>query len=104
ALPYAVEYGEGTTWTFAHLLRTRGTFYLPITAEPYIHGTYPPLFPALQALLGGSLAAGRLVALMGTLLAALSFVAILEGLGVARRRAGLWALVFLGLPAVHEWG
>ena len=42
ASPRPIEYGEGTTWTYAHLLREQGTYFLPIGSPPYIHGTYPP--------------------------------------------------------------
>jgi hypothetical protein len=101
--PYPVDYGEGTTWTYARLLATHGTYFLPIAEPPYIHGTYPPLFPLLQQLLGGSLAAGRAVALFGSILAASAFGLILAHLGVAPRRAAFWGVILLGTPVLHEW-
>lgn len=110
--PHPVEYGEGTTWTYAHLLETRGAYFLPIHEPPYIHATYPPVFPWLQAALGGGIAAGRLVALAGSLLAALALGWILRGPDPSspasgRTRPGralAWGVVLLGTPAIHEWG
>jgi len=101
--PYPTEYGEGTTWTYAHLLSLHGTYFLPIADEPWIHGTYPPLFPRMHELLGGTLAAGRALGLLATLLAAATIAHLLRANGVDGRRALLWSAVFLGAPAVHEW-
>jgi len=101
--PLPVDYGEGTTWSYTSLLSTHGTYFLPIQAAPYIHGTYPPLFPALHEALGGTLFAGRALSLLAAFGAALLFAAILRALGLARPRALFWSVVFLATPSVHEW-
>lgn len=103
ASPYPSEYGEGTTWAYARLILERGDYFLPIADEPWIHATYPPLFPRLHAMLGGTLGAGRTLGLFATLCAAAAIAAMVRASGATARRPLLWAVMFLGAPAVHEW-
>jgi hypothetical protein len=103
ASPVPLDFGEGVVWACAHLLQTRGTYFLPIATDPYLPNAYPPLFPQLLALAGGTLQAGRAIAILCAAAAAAAFGGLLVGLGLSPRRAAAWSLVLLATPAVHEW-
>ncbi len=117
--PYQSDYGEGALLNEVHRLLSGQGIYHNDVAPPFIVGNYPPVYPALVAVLqalglGQGFFAGRL--LSGT---AILTASVLAGLVVRRVAAGteprpgpaaLWAtaLVAAGLMAaqiaIWRWG
>ncbi|QIK96889.1 hypothetical protein G7076_11065 [Sphingomonas sp. HDW15A] len=70
--PYEIDYGEGIVWQQADMILS-GTGYGDITRFPFIVFHYPPIYhlaasAADQLFTGDWLSAGRLVALLSTLM------------------------------------
>lgn len=105
--PYSKDYGEGCVLALTQLLAERGTYFLPLTGYPLVHGIYPPVFIGLNALghvlLGPSLWFPRMLSILATAVAfALVFC-------IVRRRTGRPALaavcaLLFGVPwFVQTW-
>lgn len=117
AHPYPLDYGEGPLLAQVERLRAGAPIwqlYADPAAPPYLVVNYPPLYLLLCAglapIAGSTLAAGRLLSLIGALAstAALALLAR-SGRDEAGGRAAaiaapiLAGLLFLSVPVVREW-
>ena len=116
--PYELDYGEGIVWQQMRMI-VSGDGYAPLRAYPAIVFHYPPLYhlaSAAMAQVSGidQLAAGRLVSVLCTLLAAAMIGLIAAGFGpasggndgnrLAIRAGGLCAaLAVFGTEPVLAW-
>lgn len=112
--PFEIDYGEGIVWQQMRLIMA-GQGYGPIDGWPAIVFHYPPVYHLLAgwtAALAGmdQLAAGRLVSIGCTLIAA-GLVAVISA-GLARAEAGavarwgggvLAALILIDIEPVRAW-
>ena len=108
AYPYQLDFYEGVLLHHAQTIEHGGLPYASSTTLPWVPHIYGPVYPALWAALipiGGaeSFWPGRVVAVVGLLLAAACLVLLV------RRLSGQWlaalvaAGVFLWFPAVRDW-
>lgn len=108
AVPFSLDYGEGPLLNQAVRLAAGQTIYSPdIETPPYTITNYPPLFMLTIApfvkLLGPTLAAGRLIALLSTLATALFLALIVRTLTHDRLALIATAVIFLANPYVMQW-
>ena len=105
--PFQLDVGEGGVLNFALMLAQRGTYFLPVTSLPLVHGSYPPVFPFLTMLLAGvlgfSLFTVRMVAVLGTLAAVGALFVLLRRLTARPLLAASLALLFLAPDFAQQW-
>src|SRR5687768_5077824 len=104
--PYSKDYGEGCVLALTQLLAERGTYFQPLSGYPLVHGIYPPVFLALNALghlaFGPSLFFPRLLSVLATLASfALVFLLLRKSTDVGLALSGA---ALLGVPwFVQTW-
>ncbi|MBU6268230.1 MAG: hypothetical protein KGN34_11860 [Sphingomonadales bacterium] len=93
--PYELDYGEGIVWQQMRMILA-GQGYAPLAPYPAIVFHYPPLFHLLAGAMAATgldqLAAGRLVAVLSTLLAAGFAGLIVAGFAPSRKQRGAFRL------------
>lgn len=111
AFPYDLIYGEGYLLRDAALLRRGESPYTPLAPPPAVVANYPPVYPALFALLtlpfGVGFFGGRLLSVLATAGCALLLARVARreaGGGAGLTAAALFApLLFLADLVVYYW-
>jgi len=111
AHPYPVEYGEGVNLLWARRAGQGQPIYPEVTPDtlPHLHHPYPPLGPALVAMLDGAgvgshpFLAGRLLSVLGMGLAAVSIFRLARA-RTSGSAAILAVMVFLCSPVALRFG
>ena len=108
AYPYPVDYGEGPLLSQVGRLAAFENIYLAdLTHAPYTITNYPPLYMLLQVplnwLFGPAFWYGRLLSLLGMLLAVLFLGLTLYRLSRDRWAALVGAMLLFAIPYVKTW-
>jgi hypothetical protein len=106
--PYPLDYGEGPILDQAvRLARLQNIYPRDLSEPPYTIANYPPLYPLLQApfvwAFGPTLWYGRVLSVLGILVAALFCGLILHALSGNRLAAVAGGLLLLASPYVVHW-
>jgi 4-amino-4-deoxy-L-arabinose transferase-like glycosyltransferase len=107
AYPYQLDYGEGMMLAKARMLAQGQQIYKQAAGFPYFFANYPPVMFALAAglvrLLGTSFLAGRISAVLATLLLAALCGWLVWQTARHRLAAVVAGLAFLGSPYIYHW-
>lgn len=105
--PYDLDWGEGYVLNDALRLSRGEAIYVDIQQYPMVRSPYPPIFPALNALLlaftGPSFVAGRFLSVAATLASAALGVVLARISGASRQAAVLAGLAMLACPYTYQW-
>lgn len=104
---FPVKYGEGILLDQSRRVFSEPGLYPPFDEPPFVIGNYPPVYPAVVALLPeferAPFFAGRLVSLLSVL--GCAFVIVLLVRRAAGLVAGFWSgAIFLSTPEIIEFG
>lgn len=108
ANPLPLDYGEGPLLDQSRRLLDGQPVYPPdLNVPPHVVANYPPFYPALTAaatlFTGPSYAPGRLLSIVGILLAAISLGAVARRLTGSLAAGLTTSLVLLSAPYVASW-